>query len=158
VGDAYVGGPQKHLFLYGNANSTAKIGTTGDGKHENNFYMTFKTKIFNNPSSNTEREWLIVKADTLISYSVVFDPAKDKIYIWNGSAYIDSANILLGSIFYASLKVINNNIYVACSLQAFPSPPPNWDMEFNNAIVDKTSISDTLWIGGWDIDNRGGTD
>ena len=156
VGDANVGGPNKLLFLYGDANSTAKIGTTGDGEHENNFYMTFKTKIFNNPSSNTEREWLIVKADTLISYSVVFDPAKDKIYIWNGSTYIDSAssdNIPLGSLFYAALKVINNNIYVACSLQAFTSPPPNWGLIYTEAIVDPTIISDTLWIGGWDIDS-----
>ncbi len=161
VGDADIGGPEKHLFLYGDAISTAKIGTNGDGEHKNNFYMTFKTKIFSNPSSDTEREWLIVKADTLISYSVVFDPAKDKIYIWNGSAYIDSAssdNILLGSIFYVALKVIDDSICVACSLEAFTSPPPNWDMEFTNAIVDPTIISDTLWIGGWDIDiepNRG---
>lgn len=154
VGTAEIS-PTKHLFLYGNYNNKAKIGTTGDGYHKSNFYMTFKTKIFDNLHSNTEKDWLIVRADNLTEYMVVFDPIKDKIYILNDSVYVDSAtsnNILLGSKFYVAMKVIDNNIYVACSTSTFTTPPSNWDLIYTEANVDTNNISDTLWVGGWDID------
>jgi len=157
VGTAEIS-PTEHLYLYGDYNNKAKIGTTGDGHHESNFYMTFRTKIFNNPNSNTEKDWLIVRADNTTEYMVVFDPIKDKIYILNDSVYVDSAtsnNILLGSKFYVAMKVIDNNIYVACSTSTFTTPPSNWDLKYTEANVDTNNISDTLWIGGWDIDTAG---
>lgn len=157
-GSANIEGPSKHLFLYGNANSIAKIGTTGDGNHQPNYYMTFKTRIFDNPYSNTEKDWIIVRADNSTKYMVLFDPIKDKIYILNDSVYVDSAtsnNILLGSKFFVALQVIDNNIYVACSTSTFTSLPPKWDLIYTEANIDTNNISDTLWVGGWDIDNRG---
>lgn len=154
VGTAEIS-PTEHLYLFGDYNNIAKIGTTGDGEHENNFYITFKTKIFNNPYSNKEKDWLIVRADNLTEYMVVFDPIRDKIYILNDSVYVDSAtsnNILLGSKFYVALQVIDNYIFVACSLSTFTTPPSNWDLVYTDAFVDTNNISDTLWVGGWDID------
>jgi hypothetical protein len=148
----------KHLFLLGDNNNRANIGTTGDGDHENNFYMTFKTKIFDNPYSNTEKDWLIVRADNTTEYMVLFDPIKEKIYIFNDSVYVDSAtsnNILLGSKFYVALQVIDNYIFVACSLSTFTTPPSNWDLIYTKANIDTNNISDTLWVGGWDIDTAG---
>ena len=90
-----------------------------------------------------------------MEYMVVFDPHKKKIYIMNDSAYVDSAasnNILFNSKFYVALMVINNNIYVACSTLTFTTPPSKWDLIYTEANIDTNNISDTLWIGGWDID------
>jgi hypothetical protein len=145
----------KHLFLFGDNNNIAKIGTTGDGLHQSNFFTTFKTKIFDTPLTTTEKNWLIIRADNSTEYMVLFDPHKKKIYIMSDSVYVDSAasdNILFNSKFYVALQVIDNNIYVACSTLTFTSPPPKWDLIYNDAFVDTNNISDTLWVGGWDID------
>ncbi len=164
TGTANIEGPNNHLFLYGDDNWNAMIGTTADGKHEYNFYMTFKTKIFNNPSSNIEKNWLIVREDTLNSYRVVFYPDTltnrnpGTIYIQKNDIYVDSAlskNVIKGSKFFVAMQVSNNNIYVACSLAAFTTPPSKWDFTFNEASADTNLISDTLWLGGWDIDTAG---
>jgi len=164
TGTANIEGPNNHLFLYGDYNWNAMIGTTADGKHEYNFYMTFKTRIFNNPSSNIEKNWLIVREDTLNSYRVVFYPDTltnrnpGTIYIQKNDIYVDSAlskNVIKGSKFFVAIQVSNNNIYVACSLAAFTTPPSEWDFTFNEASADTNLISDTLWLGGWDIDTAG---
>lgn len=153
-GTVEVGGPALHLFLYGDDNDIAWIGSNGNGRHQPNYYLTYKTKIFDNPESTTERDCIIVRADTSTTYTVVFYPANKKIYIWNGKTYVDSAasnNVILGSKFYVALQVVDDTIKVAVSLSEFTIPPAEWDLVYIQATVDTTVISDTLWIGGWDI-------
>mgnify|MGYP001024618949 CR=1 FL=1 len=160
-GTASIGGPLKHLFLSGDANAKAEIGTTGDGSHEPYYYLIFKTKIFNKPVEETEREWLIVKADKKTTYRVVFWPGSDtpgEIYIRKNESNVASASsesVILGSIFYVAIKVINDTISAAVSLSPFNNLPTEWDLIYPGATVDTMTISDTLWIGGWDIDTTG---